>query len=75
VSVPPFPVVHDQILCLAHIEGEVVVLAVHCQVSDLLHIGCLIVEVDQASQCCVVSKRNDGVGVMLGHAVVGEQGV
>ena len=23
---PPFPVVHDQLLCLAHIEGEVVVL-------------------------------------------------
>ena len=24
---------------------------------------------------CVVSKLNDGVGVVLGHAVVGEQGV
>ena len=24
---PPFPVVHDQLLCLAHTEGEVVVLA------------------------------------------------
>ena len=26
---PPFPIVHDQLLCLAHIEGEVVVLASH----------------------------------------------
>ena len=25
--------------------------------------------------CCVVGKLNDGVGVMPGHAVMGEQGV
>ena len=24
---PPFPVVHDHLLCRAHVEGEVVVLA------------------------------------------------
>ena len=39
----PFPVVHYQLLCLADIEGQVVVLAPHCQVSDLLPIDCLIV--------------------------------
>ena len=44
----PFPVVHSHLLCLAHVEGEIVVLAPHCQVSDLLHIGCLIVVIDQA---------------------------
>ena len=71
---PPFPVVHDQLLCLAHIEEEVVVLAPHCQLSDL-PIGCLIVLGDQAYHCCVVSKLNDGVGVVFGPAVVGEQGV
>jgi hypothetical protein len=60
---------------LAHIEGEVVVLALHCQVSDLLPIGCLIAVGDQAYHCCVVRKLNDGVGVMFGHTVVGEQGV
>ena len=38
---PPFSVVHDHLLCLAHVEGEL----------------------------------NDGVGVVLGHTVVGEQGV
>ena len=73
---PPFPVVNDQLLCLAHIEGEVVVLAPHChaphcQDSDLFPIGCLIVVGD----CCVVSKLNDGVGDVFGQAVVGEQGV
>ena len=40
---PHFPAVHDQLLCLAHIEGKVVVLAPHSQVFDLLPIGCLIV--------------------------------
>ena len=71
----PFPVVHDQLLCLAHIEGEVVVLAPHCQFSDLFPIGCLIIVGDHAYHCCAISKLNDGVGVMLGHAVMGEQGV
>jgi hypothetical protein len=28
-----------------------------------------------AYHCCVISKLNDGVGVVLGHTVVGEQGV
>jgi hypothetical protein len=55
---------------LAHIEGEVVLVS-HSQVSDLL----TIVVGDQAYHCFVVSKLNDGIGVMFGHAVLGEQGV
>ena len=43
---PPFPVVHDQLLCPPHIEGEVVVLAPHCQV-----VG------DQDYHRCVVRDR------------------
>ena len=35
----------------------------------------IIVDGDQAYHCCVICKLNDGVGVMLGHAVVGEQGI
>ena len=42
-TAPSFPVVHNQLLCLADVEGEVVVLAPHCQTSDLLPKGCLIV--------------------------------
>ena len=38
---PHFPVVDNHVLCLDHVEGEVVVLAPHGQVSDL-PIGCLI---------------------------------
>jgi hypothetical protein len=37
--------------------------------------GCLIIVGNQAYHCCVVSKLNDGVEVVLGNAVVGEQGV
>ena len=59
---PLFPIVHDQLLCLAHIEEEVVVLALHCQVCDLFPIGCLIVVGDH---CFVIRKLNDGVGVVL----------
>ena len=72
---PHFPVVHDQLLCIADIEGEVVVLAPHWQFSDLLSSGCLIVFGDMAYQCCVFSTLNDGVGVVRGHTGVGEQGV
>ena len=53
VHYTPFPIVHDQLLCLAHIEGEGVVLAL---VSDLLPVGCLIVVGDQACNCCVISR-------------------
>ena len=72
---PLFPVVHDQLICLAHIAGEVVVLAPHWQYTDLLPISHLIVVGDQAYHGCVVSKLNDGVGVVFGHSVVGEQGI
>jgi hypothetical protein len=37
---PPFPVVHDLLLYLTDVEGEVGVLVQHQQVSDLLPIGC-----------------------------------
>jgi hypothetical protein len=69
---PPFPVVHNQLLRLADIEGEVDVLAPHCQVTDHLPIGCLTVVSDQANYRCDVSKLEDGVRVMRSHSVVGE---
>ena len=71
---PPFPVVHNHLLCLDHVEGEVV-LSPHGQVSDLLPIGCLIVVGDQAYHCCIISKLNDGVLLVPGCAVMSEKGV
>ena len=52
---PLFPVVLNHLLCLDHVEGEVVVLAPHGQVCDLLPIGCLVVVCDQAYHCCVTT--------------------
>ena len=72
---PLFRVVHDNFLCLDHVEGEVVVLASHDQVSDLLPVGCLVVVDDQAYHCCVIGKLDDGFRVVPGHAVMSEQGV
>jgi hypothetical protein len=45
---PPFPVVHNHLLCLDHVEEEVVVLAKHGQVFDLFPIGCLVVVGDES---------------------------
>jgi hypothetical protein len=42
VRLPPFSVVQDQLFDLTDVEGEVVLLAPHCQVSDLHPVGCLI---------------------------------
>jgi hypothetical protein len=72
---PPFPVLHNHLLGLDHVEGEVVFLAPQGQVFDLLPTGCLIVVGDWAYHCCVISKLNDGVGVMPGRAVMSEQRV
>jgi hypothetical protein len=51
--------------CLDHVEGEVVVLSPHGQVSDLLPIRCLVIVANHAYRCCVIGKLNDGVGVIL----------
>jgi hypothetical protein len=72
---PHFPVVHNHLLYLDHVEGGFIVLAPHGRVSDLLPIGCLVVVGDQAYHCCFICKLNDGVGVVPGSAVMSEQGV
>jgi hypothetical protein len=49
---PLFPVVYDQLLCLADVEGEVVESCRHT-----------------AYHSRVISKLNDGVGVVRGYAI------
>ena len=58
MSGPPFSIAYDQLLCLAHIERDVVVLAPHCQFSDLLPIGWLIVVLSVIRPTTVVSSAN-----------------
>ena len=53
---PLFPVVHYNLLCLDHVEGDVVVLAPHGQVSDLLLMGCFIIVMNRPT--IVVSSAN-----------------
>ena len=60
--------IHNEIQCELEYEIQ------HDTVSDLLPIDSLVVVGDQAYHCCVC-KLNDGVGVVPGHAVVGEKGV
>ncbi len=67
-------VVHNHLLCFADVEMKVVVLVPRCQGSDLLSIGCLTVTSDQADDGHVVSKLDDGVGVVGSHAVVHSPG-
>jgi hypothetical protein len=55
---PLLPVLHNYLICLDHVEGEVVVLAPHGQVSNLILIGYLVVVGDQAT---VVSSGNSMV--------------
>ena len=62
-------------LCLAHIEGEVVVLAPHCQFSDLLLIGCLIVVGDQANHFVSSANLMMVLELCLATQFLGEQGV
>ena len=68
------PEVHDDLLGLLCVYGQVVISAPGCQVLDLLPVGCLIVVGDEADHRCVVCKF-DGVGAVHWFAVVGEEGV
>ncbi len=61
--VPPLllPKVHNQLLSLADVQGEVVVLTPAGQVLYLLQVNLFIVICDQVHHSCVVRKLGDGV--------------
>ncbi len=62
VSFPlSLPVVHNQLLCFADLEMDVVVLAPRCQGSDLLSVGRLIIVGDQADDGHVSSIQFNSV--------------
>ena len=58
------PEVHNQLICFADVEREVVYLASHCQSAYLLPVGCLVVVGIQAYYCRVVCELDDGVGTV-----------
>ena len=67
--------VHDHLLCLGHVQQEIILRAPGCQVLHLLTVGCLVIFGDQAHHHCVISEfPNDG-GRVCRYTVVGVEGV
>jgi hypothetical protein len=52
------PLLHDQLLGLTGVEGEVVVMAPHCQLSDLLPVGGLIATSDLIRPTTIMTSAN-----------------
>ncbi len=71
-GVPP-PEVHHNLLCLLHIEGQIVSATPFSQLCHFLSVVRFIVVADETYHCCVVSELDDVVGAELGSAVVGQQ--
>ena len=69
-SAPP-PEVNNQLLGFADVEGEVVGSAPFSEELHFFPVCSLIIVGDVADDCSVVSKLDDGVGAVLGRAVIG----
>ncbi len=73
VNVVPPPEVHHNLLCLLHIEGQIVSATPLSQLCQFLSVLPFIVVADETYHCCVISELDDVVGAELGSAVVGQQ--
>ncbi len=71
-EVPP-PEVQHNLLCLLHIEGQIVSATPFSQLCHFLSVVRFIVVADETYHCCVISELDDVVGAELGSAVVGQQ--
>ncbi len=71
-GVPP-PEVQHNLLCLLHIEGQMVSATPFSQLCHFLSVVRFIVVADETYHCCVISKLENVVGAELGSAVVGQQ--
>ncbi len=67
------PEVNNNLLCLLHIQREIVVTAPSGQVAHLAPVVCLISVVDENHHSCVIHKFNEEVGVVWRCAVMGQQ--
>ena len=70
-----FPEVYHHLLCFAGIEQSVVFRTPFCQPVDLIPVRSLIPSTDEADDCGVICKLNDGIGGVSGCAVMCVQGV
>ncbi len=71
-GVPP-PEVHHNLLCLLHIEGQIVSATQFSQLCHFLSVVRFITVADETYHCRVISDLDDVVGAELGSAVVGQQ--
>ncbi len=67
------PEVHHYLLCLPHIEGQIVSATLFSQLCHFLSVVRFIVVADETYHCCVISELDDVVGAELGSAVMGQQ--
>ncbi len=67
------PEVHHNLLCLLHIEGQVVSATPFSQLCHFLSVVRFIVVADETYHWCVICRLDDVVGAELGSAVVGQQ--
>ncbi len=67
------PEVHHNLLCLTHIEGQIVSATPFSQLCHFLSVVRFIIVADETYHCCVISELDDVVGAELGSAVVGQQ--
>ncbi len=72
---PSPPVVHNDLLGLGDIQGEVVMPAILLHCCPLLPVGCLVTAGDHPHNCRVVRKLQDGVCGLCRHTVVGVEGI
>ncbi len=61
------------LLCLLHIEGQIVSATPFSQLCHFLSVVHFIVVADETYHCCVISELDDVVGAELGSAVVSQQ--
>ncbi len=57
------PEVHHNLLCLPHIEGQVVSTTPFSQLYHILSVECFIVVADETYHWCVIGKLDDVVGL------------
>ncbi len=69
------PEIHQQLLGLVDVKGEVVLLTPFSQGNHLLSVGHIILVSDQACHRCVISKFDDDIGAVCSCTVVCVQGV
>lgn len=66
------PEVNNNLLCLLHIQREIVVSAPLARAANLAPVVCLISVANETHHSCVIRKLNEKIGAVYRSAVVGQ---